>query len=92
MYIRFGPQGLFECGNGAEKAFAQGSGSAGAGAGGFGTHASTLSRPAFKPLPVDTYMLSYKYLIVLAGVVTAGRLATFLAHSGAVIMLQVSSI
>ena len=34
------------------------------------------------------YMLSYKYLIVIGGVSSADRLNTFLAHSGAVILLQ----
>ena len=37
---------------------------------------------------MDTYMLSYRYLLVLAGQTAADRLPTFLAHSGAVILLQ----
>ena len=34
------------------------------------------------------YMLSYKYLIVIAGISGTDRLNTFWAHSGTVIMLQ----
>lgn len=36
----------------------------------------------------DKYIKKYKYLVVLAGNTAADRLATFLAHSGSVILLQ----
>ena len=42
-------------------------------------------------MPLDKYMLKYKYLIVTAGLVSADRLATLLANSGAVILLQETS-
>ena len=42
-------------------------------------------------LPLDEYMRSYKYLLVLAGSGSSGRLCTFLAHSGAVVLLQETS-
>ena len=56
----------------------------------FGTRDATLSLRRYmgKPIPMTTYMVTYKYLIVLGGVVSADRLATLLAHSGAVILLQ----
>ena len=37
---------------------------------------------------LETYMTSYRYLVVIAGLVSADRLNTFLTHSGAVILLQ----
>jgi hypothetical protein len=39
-------------------------------------------------VPLDEYMRKFKYLIVLAGNSISGRLCTFLAHSGAVVLLQ----
>ena len=39
-------------------------------------------------IKIEMYMTSYKYLVVLAGIVSADRLNTFFAHSGAVILLQ----
>ena len=40
---------------------------------------------------LEEYMLSYKFLVVIGGVVSADRLNLFLAHSGAVILLQESN-
>lgn len=37
---------------------------------------------------IEQYMLSYRYLVVIGGISSADRLNTFLAHSGAVILLQ----
>jgi Glycosyl transferase family 90 len=39
-------------------------------------------------MELEKYMTSYRYLIVIAGLVSADRLNTFLSHSGAVILLQ----
>ena len=39
-------------------------------------------------IPLNQYMRQFKYLVVLAGNSISGRLCTFMAHSGAVIMLQ----
>ena len=41
---------------------------------------------------VNGYMRKYKYLLVLGGISISGRLATFLAHSGAVVLLQDSDL
>ena len=56
----------------------------------FGTRDATLSirRYMEKPVPMAAFMVAYKYLIVLGGVVSADRLGTLLAHSGAVLLLQ----
>ena len=54
----------------------------------FGYFERTMQMKAKKEVDLKEYMLSYKYLIVLAGVSGADRLNTFLAHSGAVILLQ----
>ena len=58
----------------------------------------TNSRPGYlrhyahlhtrEKMPIVDYMRDYKYLLVLAGSGSSGRLCTFLAHSGAVILLQ----
>jgi hypothetical protein len=47
-------------------------------------------RRAFQKLQVkkDWYIRRYKYLVVVAGNTAADRLATFLAHSGSVVLLQ----
>jgi len=39
-------------------------------------------------VPLEEYMRKYKYLVVLAGQSTSGRLATFFSHSGAVVLMQ----
>ena len=54
----------------------------------FGFHDRTMRMKTNKEMGMTEYMLSYKYLIVIAGVSSADRLNTFLAHSGAVILLQ----
>lgn len=41
-----------------------------------------------KMIPLHDYMRKYKYLVVLAGNSISGRLCTFLAYSGAVVLLQ----
>lgn len=41
-----------------------------------------------KIISLNDYMTRYKYLVVLAGQSTSGRLATFFAHSGAVVLMQ----
>ncbi len=41
---------------------------------------------------VNGYMAKYKFLLVLGGMSSSERLATFLAHSGAVILLQETDI
>lgn len=48
----------------------------------------TLAQKMRENLSLETYMTSYRYLVVIAGLVSADRLNTFLAHSGAVILLQ----
>ena len=48
----------------------------------------TLSQRMTDHFSLETYMTSYRYLVVLAGLFSADRLNTFLAHSGAVILLQ----
>lgn len=48
---------------------------------------SSHKQAANVPL-VDGYMAKYKYLPVLGGISVSERLATFLAHSGAVVLLQ----
>ena len=54
----------------------------------FGFFDRTMRMKAKKGVDFEEYMLSYKYLVVIAGVSSADRLNTFLAHSGAVILLQ----
>jgi Glycosyl transferase family 90 len=54
----------------------------------FGYADKSLRRHFLKGVPINKYMLSYRYLVVIAGVGSADRLNTFLAHSGAVILLQ----
>ena len=54
----------------------------------FGYPARAASSRLSAKASLEEYMLSYKYLIVLGGIVSADRLNTFLAHSGAVILLQ----
>ena len=54
----------------------------------FGFYDRTMRMKMNKFVDMDEYMLSYKYLIVIGGVSSADRLNTFLAHSGAVILLQ----
>lgn len=39
-------------------------------------------------MSLETYMLSYRYLVIIGGISSADRLNTFLAQSGAVILLQ----
>ena len=41
-------------------------------------------------ISLNQYMRKFKYLVVLAGNSISGRLCTFLAHSGAVILLQMT--
>ena len=54
----------------------------------FGFPEKTLSARLTNNIALETYMTSYRYLIVIAGLVSADRLNTFLSHSGAVILLQ----
>jgi hypothetical protein len=54
----------------------------------FGYADKSLRRHFLKGVPINKYMLSYHYLVVIGGVGSADRLNTFLAHSGAVILLQ----
>ena len=54
----------------------------------FGYFDRTMQMKARNPMDLREYMLTYKYLIVIGGVSSADRLNTFLAHSGAVILLQ----
>ena len=54
----------------------------------FGYSARAVTSRLIERVEIEEYMLSYKYLVVLAGIVSADRLNTFLAHSGAVILLQ----
>lgn len=50
---------------------------------------SVSSRRQSSNVPlVEGYMAKYKYLLVLGGISVSERLATFLAHSGAVVLLQ----
>ena len=54
----------------------------------FGSASSTLQHRAHDYVQMIDYMVSFRYIVVLAGVVSADRLPTLLAHSGAVILLQ----
>ena len=54
----------------------------------FGYFDRTMQMKMKEHVNLKEYMLSYKYLIVIGGVSSADRLNTFLAHSGAVILLQ----
>ena len=56
----------------------------------FGYSKKTLRAKLETPMDFEEYMISYRYLIVVSGVFGTGRLNQFLAHSGAVIMLQES--
>lgn len=54
----------------------------------FGSVPSTLHYRGEQYVPMADYMGAFRYVIVLAGVVSADRLPVLLAHSGAVILLQ----
>ena len=54
----------------------------------FGYSDKTLSARMPIGMEIEQYMTSYRYLVVIAGMVGADRLNIFLAHSGAVILLQ----
>lgn len=54
----------------------------------FGHFDRSMQMKAERDTDLYNYMLSYKYLIIIGGISSADRLNTFLAHSGAVIMLQ----
>ena len=56
----------------------------------FGYSKKTLRAKLETPMDFEEYMISYRYLIVVCGMCSADRLNQFLAHSGAVIMLQES--
>lgn len=54
----------------------------------FGHFDRSMQMKAERDTDLNEYMLSYKYLVIIGGISSADRLNTFLAHSGAVIMLQ----
>jgi hypothetical protein len=56
----------------------------------FGYSKKTLRSKIDARIHFEQYMTSYRYLIVICGMFGADRLNQFLAHSGAVIMLQES--
>lgn len=54
----------------------------------FGFYDRTMETKSRKRMKLDEYMLTYKFLIVIGGISSADRLNLFLAHSGAVVLLQ----
>ena len=56
----------------------------------FGYSDKTIRSKLKEEKDLEETMIKYRYLIVLCGVYGSGRLNQFLAHSGAVIMLQES--